>query len=341
VNPGTAWAGTGSTAAGATVDRTVQDLRVAESSGLLASEEHAGIVWTNNDSGNAAGLYAIDTDGSTAATLWVSGVPNVDWEALAPVRAPDGTRLLAIGDIGDNDGVRERIEIDLVPEPASLRDDRADPVAVLKLQYPDEAIDAEALLADPGTGLLYIVTKGLLGGTVYQVPDTVWPGDSDADTVRAGTLQRIGDVGLPLVTDGWVLSDSRVLLRSYSTLAILAPLPTAQKAQGRLSLLKRMPLPTQDQGEGLTVDDEGSRTVLVSSEGTEQEILRVPADDAFWEAAADPGTSETTASPTGAETPTEKEEPGGAAVPGNFLALGVLLTIVLGVGIALGMRSQH
>lgn len=332
------------TGTGVTIDRTVQDPRVAESSGLLASERHSGILWTNNDSGNAAALYAIDTDGSTAATLWVNGVPNVDWEALAPVQAPDRTRLLAIGDIGDNHGVRERIEIDLVPEPESLDDEQAMPVIVLRLRYPDRAADAEALLSDPDSGLLYIVTKGLRGGTVYQVPEAVWPGESDADTVRTGTLQRVGDVGLSMITDGWVLPDSRVLLRSYSTVAILAPLPTAEETQGQLRPLAKTSLPAQKQGEGLTVDDEDSRTLLISSEGNGKPILRVPVDDAFWEATADSGNagdSDAVDQVVGAGGNAESESSGDSAIPGALLVFGLVLTIVLGMGLGLGQLSRH
>jgi hypothetical protein len=320
-------------------DRTVRDPRITESSGLVASGEHPGILWTINDSGNSAALYAIGTDGDTAATVWINGVANVDWEALAPVRAPDGTDLLAIGDIGDNEAVREQIEIVLVPEPESLEDTQLIPTAILRLRYPDRAADAEVLLADPDSGLLYIVTKGLLGGTIFQVPESVWPAGTDPGTVRTGTLQRVGDVGLSLATDGWVLSDSRVLLRAYSTLVILDPLPDASTSQGRVSLLARTSLPSQNQGEGLTVDDEDDRTVLLSSEGTGEPILRVPVADSFWEAESGDVDTDTSADPvTGTQPDPEPARPGDSAVPGGLLVFGLIVTVVLGVG--LGLRRS-
>ena len=106
---------------GVSVDRTLRDARITESSGLVASRLHAGVLWTHNDSGNPPVLYALGRNGSTVATIRVSGAANVDWEALAPVAGTGGRSLLAIGDIGDNSGVRSRIEIDLVAEPDPLR----------------------------------------------------------------------------------------------------------------------------------------------------------------------------------------------------------------------------
>lgn len=327
------------------VDRTLRDRGISESSGLVVSREHPGVLWTHNDSGNSATLFAVGRDGSTVATIRVDGVSDIDWEALAAVRGPGGRSLLAIGDIGDNTASRNRIEIDLVAEPDPLRSRRVSPVRVLRLRYPGEAADAEALLADPRTGRLYVITKSLLGSTVYQVPDSIWPGPTGGPSVRQGTLQRVGDVGLSLVTDGCVLSDSRVLLRTYSTLAVLAPLPTGSRpADRRLHPLDTVPLPVQGQGEGLAVLDEKARTVLLSSEGTRQPVLRLRLDPPFWRAGVPTATVGGSGDGTATPTPTARTrlpDTTDSDVPDWLLLIGLVATIVIGLGIGVGQARRH
>ncbi len=172
------------------VDRRIRDPRVLEASGLAPSLRHPGVLWTHNDSGNAPRLFALGRDGAVAATLRVSGTANEDWEALATLRDRDGRPVLAVGDVGDNASARTSVEIAVVREPRTLADAVVRPVRRLSLRYPDGAQDAEALLADPRTGRLYVVTKGLISSGVYAVPRAVWPGRAGRPADR-GTLEPV------------------------------------------------------------------------------------------------------------------------------------------------------
>lgn len=290
-------------AGGVSVDRVLHDARIAESSGLLASTAHPGVLWTHNDSGNPPLLYAVGRNGRTLATVRVTRAADVDWEALAPARGQDGTPLLAVADLGDNSASRAHIEIDVVPEPDPLRTVREQPVRTLRLRYPDGAVDAETLLVDPRSQRMFIVTKGLLGSTVYAVPTDAWPGTAAAGGSGSGrtagpsrvdaVLQRVGDVPLSLVTDGCVLPDGRVLLRTYSTLMLLPALPSTATARGgHLSALNTVALPDQQQGEGLTLLDAKAGVIALSSEGRGQPVLRMRLPATFWRAGA-PNTSTT------------------------------------------------
>lgn len=72
---------------------------VSETSGLIYWN---GGLWTQNDSGNAAELYKLDTiTGQILQTVIISGAENVDWEDLAQ----DETHMF-IGDFGNNLGNR-------------------------------------------------------------------------------------------------------------------------------------------------------------------------------------------------------------------------------------------
>ena len=289
-----------------TVDRILRDNRIPESSGLVASRRTSGVLWTHNDSGNASALYAVGRTGATVGTAKVRGVSGIDWEALAPVTGRDGSRLLAIGDIGDNEAARSQIEVDVVPEPAATRSSRISPVRVISLRYPSGPADAEALLADPRNGRLYVVTKGLFTSTIYAVPDAAWPGGAGTGQSITATLQPVARVNLTLVTDGAVLPDGRVVLRTYSTLAVLAPLSPPGAASGgdtpTVSPLATLNLPAQQQGESLAVLDAAAGVLLIGSEGVSAPILRltVPAD--LWQSGAAPAS--TSAASSGGSQPT-------------------------------------
>src|SRR6266511_3953046 len=100
----------------------IRDQRVVESSGLAASPRHAGVLWTHNDSGDAARLFAVGPDGGVLATLTLAGVDARDWEAMAAGRDDAGRPALFAGDIGDNLGAWSSVSVYQVSEPATLHD---------------------------------------------------------------------------------------------------------------------------------------------------------------------------------------------------------------------------
>ena len=72
-----------------------------ESSGVAASRRQPGVLWTMNDSGNDAWIFATDTMGRDHGALAVADARNRDWEAIA--LGPCGTQeCLYIADTGDN-----------------------------------------------------------------------------------------------------------------------------------------------------------------------------------------------------------------------------------------------
>ncbi len=132
---------------------------VTEASGLAASSRHRGVLWTHNDSGGAAGVYAFDLDGRDLGffALVDGGEPVtlVDTEDLAIV---DGTLYLA--DIGDHGRRRSSVAIHLFEEPTRVgADGTVETSRVVEVRYPEGPTDAEALLVDPVTGELVLLSK--------------------------------------------------------------------------------------------------------------------------------------------------------------------------------------
>jgi hypothetical protein len=295
----------------------IDDPRVVESSGLVASRRHAGVLWTHNDSGDAARLFAIGRDGRVLATLRLAGVQARDWEAMAVGRDDRGAPALFVGDIGDNQGVWPSVAVYRVAEPARLRDAtvRAERY---RLRYPDGPRDAEALLVDPRGNRLYVASKDEAGGSLYQAPAAL-RGD------RVNLLRRVGRAPA-LVTDGGFSPDGRTLvLRDYQAAHVYAP------SGGRLATV---PLPLQQQGESIAFSADG-RSLLAGSEGSGSEVWRVPLP-----AAATPAAAATTrpAPTTPAATPPPRSRTG---TPPLLALAGVVALLAVTAGVARTWRRRR
>ncbi len=249
-----------------------QDDQIVESSGLVVAR---GLVVTTNDSGDTGRVFTVDPEtGDTVGTTEWGNQPQ-DVEALAPL----GDHEVWAGDIGDNTESRQTIQVSPVPVGRGNGDVDA---PTYDLVYPDGPHDAETLMTDPGTGRLYVATKGALGGTLYAAPETL-------DPRKPNELEPLGGV-LPLATDGAFLPDGKhLVIRNYAAAAFYA-FPSLDKVAS-------LRLPSQPQGEGIAVDGD---SLLLSSEGLHTDVLRVPLPD--LEA------PEPSASPSASHPPTVSHE---------------------------------
>ena len=277
---------------------------VYESSGLV---DRGRTLFTVNDSGDAAVVYGVDarTGSTTSRSSYAGSVTDV--EALAP--GAHGT--VWAGDIGDNGADRDDVAVyRLTP-----RDGRV-PAARYLLRYPDGPHDAETLLVRPGTGRVLVVSKSVFGGTVYAAPATLHAGGP------AQRLRRFARVP-GLVTDGTFLPDGRhVLLRTYGTASVYT-FPG-------FDLVGTVRLPSQPQGEGISAAPSGR--VLVSSEGSHADVLRVRLPAALLQgtrpAGREPAPSTRPPSAGSGSARTAPRHRG----PGDWAALGLVAAGVLGLG---------
>lgn len=204
--------------------------RVTESSGVVVSRAHPGVLWTANDSGDGPYLYATTVSGADGGAVRVAGAAAVDWEdlALGPCPTVPGD-CVYIADTGDNLEVRSDVAVYAVPEPpppAGAADTASvsGEAAVLRLRYPDGPHDVEALFVT-GAGVVYLVTKGRRGiWGVYRVPRTAWG--------STGVTTAIPVQPLPLAAGarahGWVTgadfhaTGARVVIRTYGDIRFFA-----------------------------------------------------------------------------------------------------------------------
>lgn len=318
---------------GAEVLFTLQDSRIAESSSLVSTPS-GDWLWTLNDSGDAARLFAVDPSG---ATRTVATLPDTDLRDVEDAAYGPG-RTLYLADIGDNRSRRTSVSILRVPEPPT---DRArvttGPPVRTELTYEDGPHDAETLLVSPVTGQVLVVTKGLLGSSVYAAPRPL----ADGVLRKVGTvpLRRTGTSGGPVIgvvaqvlaTGGAVSPDGRRLVVRTYTDAYVYAVPGDDLAAAFAGEPEVVALPASQQGEAVTFTPDGS-ALLTSTEGVGTPVHRVPL--------AAPGPDSTTPSPTPTtpaptSAPTSAPEPGAADPPGGgsgrTATLAALLVAAAGV----------
>jgi hypothetical protein len=255
-----------------------------ETSGLAVSRASADLLWTHDDSGGRAELYAVDTTGRARGTLQIGGVKNEDWEDVAAGRL-DGKSWLIIGDIGDNDAKRRELAIHFVPEPtlaqlsvAGILAER--PVATLRLRYADGPRDCESLALDEGERALYLLTKRDATPRLYRValPSPLVSGAVTAQFVglvphlpqpTAEQLKLKGHLGkrrmqpcaMDFATDG-----SAAVVLTYGDLVVFPRQPGESwgHALGRPPV--RLAPHSLPQAEAVAFTPDG-RQILVASEG--------------------------------------------------------------------------
>ena len=220
--------------------------------------------------------------GATRAILSLPGVTAIDVEDIAIGPGPDEWRpYLYLADIGDNAGARTSVTVYRAPEPdvdpgtVTIGDLRGG--VALELRYPDGPHDAEALVVDPRTGDLVIITKSPTGGA-----QPAYRAAAPIDASGPTTLERYAVVrtapGLPGSITGADLSRSgdRLILRTYGGVRVVARASDAPLT----ALLERSPgtrtcsapTPPELQGEAIAFEENGQGFVSVSE--AQRPVLR-------------------------------------------------------------------
>jgi len=206
---------------------TFHNESLRESSGVAVSRSQAGVLWTHNDSGDRARIYATNLQGDDLGQFRVRGADAEDWEDIALGPCPEDTNeleCLYIADTGDNDGKRRRGVIYIVAEPTvsidtSDSEPRTERAHELRITYSDGPHDIEALAVTP-SGEVLLITKGSRGRILlFTIPASNTTKDSvritAIDTLPIFPARRFGN----LVTAAAVSpSGRRLVVRTYTQL---------------------------------------------------------------------------------------------------------------------------
>lgn len=237
--------GTTSTLTDVSVYAEWNDDRISEASGLAFTDD---TLLTVNDAGDPAIVYcSAGKGGEITGTLTYAAADPVDVEAISA----DATGIVWVGDIGDNTETRGSIALFRIAASSGCAGDQRTRAERLDLRYPDGPHNAEALLVDPSTGEVLIVTKS---GEATKVYSAGVPSGGGAITLTEVEVDGL----LGLVSDGtFSPSGDQVWLRNADSVAVYSwpawtPVTSAE-------------LPDQPKGEGLAPGPDG--TWLISSEG--------------------------------------------------------------------------
>ena len=160
---------------------------IRESSGLLLLGDR---FLTHNDSGNPPVLYELDTAGlEIVRRVTVAGVGDMDWEALA-----EDEDYFYLGDIGNNQGIRQDLQILRISKAAYADSDWVVPERIFfsyetqreYVRTPRSDYDAEAMIV--GGDSIWIFTKQWqkAGTDVYSIPKV--PGEYVAKRIASYPL---------------------------------------------------------------------------------------------------------------------------------------------------------
>lgn len=240
---------------------TFRELR--EISGLVTSVKNKGHVWVHNDGSRTLRLFLLSTDGILERRFRFPGIRTEDFEDIAIL--PDQERpVLYVGDIGDNSARRKAVRILRVAEPKltdSIKDIKVDS---LFLKYPDGSRDAEAMLIDPVTRQLYIISKREETPHVYKAPLSIANGDT-VEMDRVGKLKVPGTGVLRWVTAADISADgTQVLVRSYGNVFYWKRRPGELLEDTFKREPKTLPHTSEIQGESIGFSPNGKGFYTIS-----------------------------------------------------------------------------
>jgi len=145
--------------------------QLSEGSGLVAWN---GKLWSHNDSGSGAQLFAVDTaTGKISATYELPGIRNVDWEELS-----HDDEHFYIGDFGNNGANRKKLSIYKIDKESILK--KTPHIETLTFEWPkmtdgfgkpDGPFDCEAMVVVNDS--IYLFTKEWKkkrGSRIFSMP---------------------------------------------------------------------------------------------------------------------------------------------------------------------------
>jgi hypothetical protein len=249
---------------------------LTEISGLVRSKRDS-VYWVHNDSGDEARVYAVDASGRRLSSHRLpANIVAEDIEDLALEPRAGAADRIWLGDIGDNRHARDegvlvyRFEEPALPREGSPREELPiQAVEIMRLTYPEGPRDAEALLVDPTSGELVIVSKARAGwAEVYSAPAFA----SRAELSAVGTLAPpLTGWDIRLVTGGDVSRDGHwIALRTYDEVFLFERAPGTRLSEALLSRPCKLQPGRETQGESIAFVEGGLGPSLVTlGEGTD------------------------------------------------------------------------
>ena len=263
---------------------TIADAEIKESSGIAASKCQPNVFWTHNDSGDKAFIFALDKSGAKLGTWTVPNAANFDWEDIAIFKDGAGKCFIYIGEIGDNESVRDEHVIYRILEPKAGTENASatkqqplatEPADAVRFIYPDSRHNAETLVVHPKTGDIYVITKRVSGPAgVYRIRPNFGNG-------AAAKAEKVSDLSVPAIPNGFLTGGDispdgkRLVICDYSA-AYEFTLPENAKSFDEIwsQEPESINVGIRKIGEAVTYSPDGN-SIILTSEGKNTPIIEV------------------------------------------------------------------
>jgi hypothetical protein len=233
----------------------VQSPEIDECSGMASSRLNRDLLYTVNDSGGQSIVYALDTQGNLRHRIALRGTQNRDWEGLAIGPGPrSNTSYIYVGEIGDNSARYGEIYVYRFAEPNLSQADSlvsVDTVDTLSIVFEDGPRDAEALMVDPKTRDIVIISKREASVGVYLIP---YP----QSTQSVNTARKVATLPLSWVTSCDISPNGRtILVKTYTNVYKFKRGRNQSLSQAFGGKLKALPYELEPQGEAICFSSSG------------------------------------------------------------------------------------
>jgi len=189
---------------------TMEKAFLSETSGIVVSRRHTGMMYIHNDSGNKPEVYMLDSMGAYAGRIVLKNTSNRDFEDIAigpgPVKSKD---YIYVGDIGDNSANHQELYLYRFAEPNKLKEDMEIEPERFILKYPDGPKDSETLMVDPWNGDVFLLSKRDSSNVLYKAP-------ASSLGKEPTVLERVMTLPITMSTAGDISADGKqILIKNY------------------------------------------------------------------------------------------------------------------------------
>ncbi len=191
----------------------IQNKNLYEISGIAASYAIPKALWMEQDSGNPNVIYLFDKAGLQLGSAELTSISNRDWEDMSMAPGPlAGINYIYLAEIGDNKKVNTTNYIYRFPEPIISISVPNQKIAILDkitFHYPDGSKNAEAVMIDPLTKDVYVVSK--------EDNAVIYVAKYPQDVTKDFAMTKVGVLPISTVTAADISPDgSEVVIKTYS-----------------------------------------------------------------------------------------------------------------------------
>lgn len=196
-----------------------------EISGIIFSRKNKDVIWTHNDSGGNAYIYAFNKAGDLLGKILLQDLTPNDWEdiAIGPCEIGGSEECIFVADTGDNSDAKQEVGLVRFKEPQldginTFSDIIITDYDYYRFTYEDRPHDCESFIVHPdGNRYLFSKEREERDTHIYK-----FPSEKDGDLYiakKVGTLSLKNGLiaNLNLATAADIHPDgSRILIRTYS-----------------------------------------------------------------------------------------------------------------------------